>query len=58
MHMGFSSEGGTDKLAALLHDAGKIGAPENIFSKSGSLSAYEMWGIKKCPVIGQKRSST
>lgn len=40
------------KLAALLHDIGKIGVPENILRKPGAPTAEEWKEIKKHPGIG------
>lgn len=40
------------KYAALLHDIGKIGIPDNIINKPGSLTEEEFSIIKKHPVIG------
>jgi len=42
------------KLAALLHDIGKIGTPEDILHKDGLLSDEEMDRIKEHPVTGAK----
>lgn len=39
-------------IAAILHDIGKIGIPENILNKSGRLTAEEYDVIKKHPEIG------
>jgi HD-GYP domain-containing protein (c-di-GMP phosphodiesterase class II) len=38
----------------ILHDIGKIGVPENILAKSGSLSQEEWRVIKMHPIIGEK----
>jgi putative nucleotidyltransferase with HDIG domain len=48
---------GKDKLdnleiAALLHDIGKIGVPDEILHKSGKLNEYEYSKIKEHPAIG------
>lgn len=42
------------KLAALLHDIGKIGTPEDILHKDGILSDYEMSRIREHPATGAK----
>jgi putative nucleotidyltransferase with HDIG domain len=42
------------KLAALLHDIGKIGTPENILHKNGKLDDEEMDTMKEHPVIGAR----
>ena len=42
------------KLAALLHDIGKIGTPEDILHKSEKLTPTEMSKIKEHSVIGAK----
>jgi putative nucleotidyltransferase with HDIG domain len=42
------------KLAALLHDIGKIGTPENILHKTGKLDDAEMCMMKEHPVIGAR----
>ena len=39
-------------LAALLHDVGKIGVPNNIINKQGKLTDKEYEVIKTHPVIG------
>lgn len=39
-------------IASLLHDIGKIGVPEQILNKRGSLTIGEMNKIKEHPVIG------
>jgi putative nucleotidyltransferase with HDIG domain len=55
VQMGFSSEAvHWIRLAALLHDVGKIGTPENILRKNGSLSEDEMGRIREHPIIGAK----
>ncbi len=41
------------KLAALLHDIGKIGVPEAILNKPGQLTPEEFGQIQKHPVIGE-----
>jgi len=43
------------KLGALLHDVGKIGIPENILQKQGSLSDEEWKIMKQHPVIGAEK---
>ncbi len=42
------------RLAALLHDIGKIGTPENILHKNDKLSSDEMDRIKEHPLTGRK----
>lgn len=42
------------KMAAILHDIGKIGIEENILNKPGKLTAEEYEKIKQHPVIGMK----
>lgn len=42
------------KLAALLHDIGKIGTPEDILHKEGSLNHEEMERIQEHPFIGSR----
>lgn len=39
-------------IAAMLHDIGKIGIPENILSKQGKLSDQEYKIIQRHPIIG------
>lgn len=39
-------------IAAILHDVGKIGIPEHILNKAGSLTAVEYETIKRHPEIG------
>lgn len=41
-------------FAALLHDVGKIGIPDEIINKEGKLTAEEFAQIKRHPVIGKK----
>ncbi|MBO4403766.1 MAG: HD-GYP domain-containing protein [Treponema sp.] len=41
-------------FAALLHDVGKIGVPDNIINKEGRLTDDEFSEIKKHPVIGRQ----
>jgi putative nucleotidyltransferase with HDIG domain len=53
--MGFSPEAvHWIRLAALLHDVGKIGTPESILRKDGSLSEDEMERIREHPIIGAR----
>ncbi len=40
------------RLAALLHDIGKIGVPDHILSKPGALTADEMDVVKRHPAMG------
>lgn len=42
------------RLAAALHDIGKIGIPENILCKNGKLTNEEYEVMKKHPVIGAR----
>jgi HD-GYP domain-containing protein (c-di-GMP phosphodiesterase class II) len=42
------------KVGALLHDVGKIGVPDAILSKEGSLSPEEWECIRQHPVLGKK----
>ena len=42
------------RLAALMHDIGKIGIPESILCKPGKLTKEEYEVMKKHPVIGAK----
>jgi excisionase family DNA binding protein len=42
------------RLAALLHDVGKIGISENILGKPGRLTDQEYFVVKKHPEIGEK----
>jgi diguanylate cyclase (GGDEF)-like protein len=41
-------------VGALLHDVGKIGVPDAILAKEGSLSAEEWACIRRHPVLGQQ----
>lgn len=43
------------KLAALLHDVGKIGISESILRKPGALTDHEWEVMKQHPVIGAKK---
>ena len=40
--------------AAILHDVGKIGVPEHIIHKPGSLTAAEFEHIRQHPVVGER----
>lgn len=42
------------KEAALLHDIGKLGIPENILNKNGPLTATERIEINNHPIVGGK----
>ncbi|MEN6624160.1 MAG: HD domain-containing phosphohydrolase [Smithella sp.] len=42
------------KEAALLHDIGKLGIPENILNKNGPLTAMERTEINNHPIVGGK----
>lgn len=53
--MGLSSEDVEEvKLAALLHDLGKIGVPDNILNKAGRLTEKEYSAIKMHPVLSMR----
>ncbi|MHB8054231.1 MAG: HD domain-containing phosphohydrolase [Candidatus Aminicenantales bacterium] len=53
-HMGFGERELDDlELAALLHDVGKIGIPENILNKPGPLTSEEYKAIMDHPVFGE-----
>jgi len=53
-HMGFGERELDDlELAALLHDVGKIGVPENILNKPGPLTSEEYKAIMDHPVFGE-----
>ena len=41
-------------IMALLHDVGKIGVPDNVINKEGTLTPMEFEKIKKHPVIGSQ----
>ncbi|MFP4355547.1 MAG: HD domain-containing phosphohydrolase [Phycisphaerae bacterium] len=42
------------RVASLLHDVGKIGVPDSILTKPGSLTEEEFIEIRKHPVIGSR----
>jgi putative nucleotidyltransferase with HDIG domain len=42
------------RLAALLHDVGKIGTPENILNKKGKLDVREMDMVRQHPLTGAR----
>lgn len=42
------------EIAALLHDVGKIGVPEAVLTKEGTLTEKEWKKIKKHPVMGEQ----
>ena len=42
------------KLGSILHDVGKIGVPDSILLKEGSLNEHEWKLMKKHPVIGEQ----
>jgi diguanylate cyclase (GGDEF)-like protein len=48
------SEAEEMRLAGLLHDIGKIGVPENLLRKSGSLTAGERDAVRQHAVMGWK----
>jgi putative nucleotidyltransferase with HDIG domain len=55
LHLGLSPDKlNRIRLAALLHDIGKIGTPEDILHKSGKLTPDEMSKIKEHSVIGAR----
>jgi putative nucleotidyltransferase with HDIG domain len=55
LHLGLSPDKlNRIRLAALLHDIGKIGTPEDILHKSGKLTPDEMSKIKEHSVIGSR----
>jgi putative nucleotidyltransferase with HDIG domain len=39
-------------IAALLHDIGKIGVPDRILTKVGTLTEEEFWHIRRHPALG------
>jgi len=41
-------------LSANLHDIGKVGVPEAVLNKPGSLTSQEMAAIREHPVIGER----
>lgn len=45
-------------LAGLLHDIGKIGVPDEILKKSGSLTDQELASLKEHPAIGARILAT
>ncbi len=48
-----SRQGESFRIAALLHDVGKIGIPEGILAKPGRLDASEMGRIRLHPRLGE-----
>lgn len=54
--MSFKSEKECEEIyyAALLHDVGKIGIPEDIINKEGELNDEEFEKIKQHPVLGEQ----
>ncbi len=40
--------------AAMLHDVGKIGVPENVLTKAGPLSDFEWTIMRMHPILGAK----
>jgi putative nucleotidyltransferase with HDIG domain len=50
--LGMESSAESIRVAALLHDIGKIGVPDRILTKSGSLDADEFEHIRRHPVLG------
>jgi putative nucleotidyltransferase with HDIG domain len=53
-NMGFGERDLADlELAGLLHDIGKIGVPEQILNKPGTLTPAEMTAIREHPVHGE-----
>jgi len=54
-NMGYSEQQMQDlRLAALLHDVGKVGISESILGKPGRLTDQEFFLIKQHPEIGEK----
>ncbi|RKZ25356.1 hypothetical protein DRQ26_06005 [bacterium] len=54
-YMGFGEEEKEKiRIAALLHDIGKIGIPDNILNKKGQLTDEEFAFIKRHPLLGVK----
>jgi diguanylate cyclase (GGDEF)-like protein len=49
---------GSLRLAARLHDLGKIGVPESVFSKRGPLTSEEWGAIHAHPVLGERAVSS
>ena len=49
-----TAEIGRVKVAALLHDVGKIGVPDSILAKEGGLSAEEWECVRRHPVLGKQ----
>jgi diguanylate cyclase (GGDEF)-like protein/putative nucleotidyltransferase with HDIG domain len=41
-------------VGGLLHDVGKIGVPDSVLTKSGSLSPEELTSIRQHPVLGKR----
>ena len=48
-----SADVGRVRVGALLHDVGKIGVPDAVLSKEGSLTATEWEAIRQHPVLGK-----
>ena len=42
------------RIAALLHDIGKIGIPDNILTKPGALEQAELAMVRKHPILGSE----
>lgn len=42
------------RVAALLHDVGKIGIPDNVLGKNGNLDEQEWSQVRLHPVLGEK----
>jgi diguanylate cyclase (GGDEF)-like protein len=49
-----STEVSRIRVAALLHDVGKIGVPDSILTKEGSLSQEEWECVRRHPVLGKR----